>query len=1431
MPYLQIYLLGIPRFVLDGSEIILKRQKAKALLAYLSLNRKMQSRDTLANMLWPGKQDARTNLRREIYILRDALGGNIVQVDGENIGLNPKVQLWIDTDEFDVCFPNHDASQPNPERLIQCLELVRGSFMEGLRLPDCPAFEEWQFFKGQALKKDLLGLLDRLVAIYSQASDYPAALQYARLAASQDGFDEQRQARLIELYALNRETEAALHHYEQFTHLLEKELNAAPSEDLVSFVQSIKAGHFKDAYTDHVKTSFRKSSEPVNGERFELQNLIAEGSYGYVYLGLDHQTGENVVIKRMKLDLFSQDPQAMARFSQEGEALRRLNHPNIVSLIGFLDQDGQRSIVMEYVPGGSLAELLEKSVYLPIGRVLDISLELADALSRAHHLHILHRDLKPANVLLAEDGTPRLTDFGMARLERDNARLTPTGTVIGSPLYMPPEALRGDELDARSDIWSLGILIFEMLTGKPPFEGDRITVTITRILRDPLPDIQQLRPEIPPALNRLLKRMLAKEPNQRIASMRQVAAELEAIRSGGPIGEPLPVLPSEAAIEPASRVIQKIISILPSQLTPFIGRQEELAALEDLLTRPGVRLVTIVAMGGMGKTRLALATAEKLAEGASNAYQDGIIFVPLASVESLAALSTSLASGLQLSLTGEADPLDQISSYLHRRNMLIILDNFEQLAEKGVFFLEKILESAPRITLLITSRIPLRLSVEWRFDLLGLTYPNRPIRQKRSPTVSENEASLFPDSGSLDREDQIETYASIQLFIQTARQTGVDFQLSLENIQDVMGFCQRVAGMPLAIKLGAAWLRVMPIDKILLEIDRGLELFTSSMRDAPERQRSLLAVFESTWDLLTPAQMSAIEALSVFRGGFYAEAARIVAGASPLILAGLVDSGLLQLDWKEEDKSNPAPRYSIHELVRQFASSKLFRDPVTAGNVSEKHCRFYAQFIHDQEINLRQGDQSAEVIQEIDNLRAAWQYAVEKQLLDVLQQAHWGMAIFFWLQGWFTEAIETLSKAGESLQAHLPAETLEMKKARSLLIELFLNASAHSQFAGLLDQAERYLEEASAISEKTDRLELSAMVLDRRARLAQEQGNILSALEWGEAAHAAYEAIGDKTNAARMLSHLGAVNVFRQEYDLAFRQLDECLNLFYAHSFLTEIVIALSNLALACLNTGAFSMAKAHLEEANVLYNRMQIPAHTIVLNLEGIAAEIDGDYAQARIFYQESLNYCRNVGNKMREAIAGARLGNLCRLEGNLAEAELFLLQSLSVHRQIGRIRESANDQYFLAVLCYDRGDSSTAREHLDEATLLYEQGGDREGQAACLALYSRLAHAQGNADLALEQAQAGLQMALQVGAKPLAASVLVDLAVCLITRDETQKGLSLLYYCAQASEAHFDTRKQAKALLSVQKVYQNKELMDDARLEGGRISLERARSMVLNE
>lgn len=263
--------------------------------------------------------------------------------------------------------------------------------------------------------------------------------------------------------------------------------------------------------------------------RYTIGAMIGSGATGSVFTGVDLLSGDKVAVKVLRRELTASLPELVDRFHVEGEALRRLNHPNIVNVLANAEEDGQHFIVMEFVGGGSLADLLKRQPRLPYETSVRIALELSDALGRAHHLDILHRDIKPANILLTEDGTPRLSDFGLASVSPYQA-LTTNGSNLVTLAYLSPEACYHQVLDARSDIWSLGVVLFEMLTGQLPFEGDTPLEVIHAIQQQPLPDPTLWRKDIPPALVDLLQRMLVKDRPVRIASTRLVGAALDEIQ-------------------------------------------------------------------------------------------------------------------------------------------------------------------------------------------------------------------------------------------------------------------------------------------------------------------------------------------------------------------------------------------------------------------------------------------------------------------------------------------------------------------------------------------------------------------------------------------------------------------------------------------------------------------------------------------------------------------------------------------------------------------------------------------------------------------------------------------------------------------------------------------------------------------------------------
>jgi tetratricopeptide (TPR) repeat protein len=349
--------------------------------------------------------------------------------------------------------------------------------------------------------------------------------------------------------------------------------------------------------------------------RFEIRDpghdLLGQGSMGEVYRAIDTHTGELVAVKALDPGVVARDPSILERFVREGKALRQLNHPNIVRMVAAVEDGGRHYLVMEYVAGGSLQDLLDAQGALPASRVMEIALELADALTRAHHLGIIHRDLKPANVLLARDSTPRLTDFGIARV-LESPRLTQTGVLVGTPDFVSPEACEGKPIDERGDIWSLGVMLYEMLTGETPFPGDTLSAKLSAILTQPVPDLVQRCPDAPAALVKLIYRMLEKDREQRIPSVRLVGAELEAIQKGRERPDPIMVKSPPSSGLPA--FLERGVDI---EKPVFVTRESELAQLDRLLNQALAgrgQVAFITGDPGQGKTALAREFARQARE-------------------------------------------------------------------------------------------------------------------------------------------------------------------------------------------------------------------------------------------------------------------------------------------------------------------------------------------------------------------------------------------------------------------------------------------------------------------------------------------------------------------------------------------------------------------------------------------------------------------------------------------------------------------------------------------------------------------------------------------------------------------------------------------------------------------------------------------------
>jgi serine/threonine-protein kinase len=300
--------------------------------------------------------------------------------------------------------------------------------------------------------------------------------------------------------------------------------------------------------------------EELIAGRYELEKLVGSGGMSKVYRAHDRLLERTVALKILH-EHYSQDDEYVERFRREARAVAQLAHPNIVTVIDRGEHEGRQFIVFEYVDGENLKQLVQREGPLPARQVIELGLQVARALASAHARGVVHRDVKPQNVLLSDEGLPKVTDFGIARTS-DVESVTLTGTVMGTSEYISPEQARGEAVDFRSDVYSLGAILFELCTGDVPYPGENPVSVAMRHLHEPVPSVRQRRPDLPSRLDAAIRRAMAKDPAERFGSMGELIAELEACLRGLGDGEETIVLPAPARARRGRRGARRLVRAL-----------------------------------------------------------------------------------------------------------------------------------------------------------------------------------------------------------------------------------------------------------------------------------------------------------------------------------------------------------------------------------------------------------------------------------------------------------------------------------------------------------------------------------------------------------------------------------------------------------------------------------------------------------------------------------------------------------------------------------------------------------------------------------------------------------------------------------------------------------------------------------------------------
>jgi predicted Ser/Thr protein kinase len=308
--------------------------------------------------------------------------------------------------------------------------------------------------------------------------------------------------------------------------------------------------------------------EELIGGRYELEQQVGSGGMSKVYRAHDRLLERTVALKILH-EHYSQDDEYVERFRREARAVAQLAHPNVVTVIDRGEHESRQYIVFEYVDGENLKQLVDREGPLPVRQIIELALQVAHALASAHARGVVHRDVKPQNVLLSEEGVPKVTDFGIARTS-DVESVTLTGTVMGTSEYISPEQARGEPVDFRSDIYSLGVILFELCTGDVPYPGENPVSVAMRHLHEPVPSVRARRRDVPSRLDAAIRRAMAKDPEERFGSMDELIAELEACLRALGGGEETIVLPAPVRPRRARRGARRFVRALVLSLVALL---------------------------------------------------------------------------------------------------------------------------------------------------------------------------------------------------------------------------------------------------------------------------------------------------------------------------------------------------------------------------------------------------------------------------------------------------------------------------------------------------------------------------------------------------------------------------------------------------------------------------------------------------------------------------------------------------------------------------------------------------------------------------------------------------------------------------------------------------------------------------------------------